>query len=96
MRARMERHRADPVCAGCHQLMDPIGLVLERFDGIGQLAHRGQRRARRRLRQPDPRAARFRARSTAPKTCARPFSASPSGSSARRTEKLMTYALGRA
>src|SRR6187549_3066637 len=36
MRARMERHRADPVCAGCHQLMDPIGLVLERFDGIGQ------------------------------------------------------------
>ncbi len=36
MRARMERHRADPVCAGCHQLMDPIGLVLESFDGIGR------------------------------------------------------------
>ncbi|HWN37703.1 MAG TPA: DUF1592 domain-containing protein, partial [Gammaproteobacteria bacterium] len=36
MRARMERHRADPVCASCHQLMDPIGLVLERFDGIGR------------------------------------------------------------
>ena len=36
MRARMERHRADPACAGCHQLMDPIGLVLERFDGIGR------------------------------------------------------------
>jgi hypothetical protein len=36
MRARMERHRADPVCAGCHQLMDPIGLVLERYDGIGR------------------------------------------------------------
>jgi hypothetical protein len=36
MRARMERHRADAVCAGCHQLMDPIGLVLERYDGIGR------------------------------------------------------------
>jgi hypothetical protein len=36
MRARMERHRADPVCAGCHQLMDPIGLVLEHYDGIGR------------------------------------------------------------
>jgi hypothetical protein len=36
MRARMERHRADPVCASCHQLMDPIGLVLESFDGIGR------------------------------------------------------------
>jgi hypothetical protein len=32
----MERHRADPVCASCHQLMDPIGLVLESFDGIGR------------------------------------------------------------
>jgi hypothetical protein len=36
MRARMERHRADPACAGCHQLMDPIGLVLENYDGIGR------------------------------------------------------------
>jgi hypothetical protein len=36
MRARMERHRSDPVCASCHQLMDPIGLVLESFDGIGR------------------------------------------------------------
>ena len=36
MRARMERHRADPVCASCHQLMDPIGLVLESYDGIGR------------------------------------------------------------
>jgi hypothetical protein len=36
MRQRMERHRADPACAGCHQLMDPIGLVLESYDGIGR------------------------------------------------------------
>src|SRR5690606_38005560 len=36
MRARMERHRSDPVCSSCHQLMDPIGLVLESYDGIGR------------------------------------------------------------
>jgi hypothetical protein len=36
MRARMERHRTDAVCASCHQLMDPIGLVLESYDGIGR------------------------------------------------------------
>ncbi|TNE85895.1 MAG: DUF1592 domain-containing protein [Deltaproteobacteria bacterium] len=32
---QLERHRADPVCASCHQSMDPIGLGLENFDGIG-------------------------------------------------------------
>jgi len=28
-------HRADPVCASCHDQIDPIGLALEPFDGIG-------------------------------------------------------------
>ena len=32
----MEEHRANPACAGCHKLMDPIGLALENFDGIGR------------------------------------------------------------
>jgi hypothetical protein len=36
MRLRMERHRTDSACSGCHALMDPIGLVLENFDGIGR------------------------------------------------------------
>jgi hypothetical protein len=36
MRDRMEQHRANPACAGCHKLMDPIGLALENFDGIGR------------------------------------------------------------
>jgi hypothetical protein len=36
MRERMEEHRANPVCANCHKLMDPIGLSLENFDGIGR------------------------------------------------------------
>jgi hypothetical protein len=35
MRERMEEHRASPVCANCHKLMDPIGLSLENFDAIG-------------------------------------------------------------
>ena len=36
MRERMEEHRKSPACAGCHRLMDPIGLSLENFDGIGR------------------------------------------------------------
>ncbi len=35
MRALMERHRADPACAGCHAVMDPIGFGLENYDGVG-------------------------------------------------------------
>jgi hypothetical protein len=34
-RERFDKHRADPVCAGCHQFMDPIGLALENFDPVG-------------------------------------------------------------
>jgi hypothetical protein len=36
MRERLERHQADPGCAACHNLMDPIGFALENFDFIGQ------------------------------------------------------------
>src|SRR5437764_13985475 len=32
----MEEHRSNPVCAACHNIMDPIGLALENFDGTGQ------------------------------------------------------------
>lgn len=35
MRERLMIHQTDPACAGCHTLMDPIGLGLENFDGIG-------------------------------------------------------------
>ena len=37
MRERMERHRASPACAGCHQQMDPLGLALESFDAVGHV-----------------------------------------------------------
>ena len=35
LRQRMEQHRVDPACAGCHALMDPVGFGFENFDGIG-------------------------------------------------------------
>ena len=36
LRDRLELHRADPTCASCHQIMDPIGLALENFDLVGR------------------------------------------------------------
>ena len=36
MRARLEQHRANAVCASCHKLMDPIGFALESFDAVGK------------------------------------------------------------
>lgn len=35
LRERLEAHRADPTCASCHALMDPIGFGMESYDGIG-------------------------------------------------------------
>ncbi|HEY6343213.1 MAG TPA: DUF1592 domain-containing protein [Bryobacteraceae bacterium] len=36
VRQRMEEHRVNQPCAGCHKMMDPIGFALENFDGVGQ------------------------------------------------------------
>jgi len=35
VRERMEQHRANPSCASCHKMIDPIGLALENFDVTG-------------------------------------------------------------
>jgi hypothetical protein len=35
MRQQMELHRQDPVCFGCHRIMDPIGFAMENFDAVG-------------------------------------------------------------
>jgi hypothetical protein len=35
LREQMEAHRANPACASCHRLMDPIGFALENFDAVG-------------------------------------------------------------
>src|SRR5262249_7656736 len=36
MRERMSAHRANPVCASCHSMIDPAGFALENFDAIGR------------------------------------------------------------
>jgi hypothetical protein len=36
MRAALEEHRKNPVCASCHKLMDPIGFALQNFDAVGR------------------------------------------------------------
>ncbi len=36
LRERMEIHRKNPVCASCHQRMDPLGFSLENFDAVGK------------------------------------------------------------
>ncbi len=35
MRQRMEQHRVNVACAGCHRVMDPLGFSMENFDAIG-------------------------------------------------------------
>lgn len=42
LRQRTEMHRKDPVCANCHQLLDPIGFGLENFDAIGRWRERDE------------------------------------------------------
>jgi hypothetical protein len=36
MRERMEKHRANAVCASCHARMDPLGFAMDNFDAIGR------------------------------------------------------------
>jgi hypothetical protein len=36
IRDRLEQHKADPVCASCHDVMDPLGFGLDNFDAIGR------------------------------------------------------------
>jgi hypothetical protein len=35
MRERLDVHRANPACADCHALIDPLGFALENFDAVG-------------------------------------------------------------
>ena len=42
MREAMEQHRANPVCASCHRVMDPPGFALEQFDAVGRFRTRSE------------------------------------------------------
>jgi hypothetical protein len=36
VRERLEAHRNNPACSGCHSVMDPLGFALENFDPVGR------------------------------------------------------------
>jgi hypothetical protein len=36
LRERLAAHRGNPVCATCHDVLDPLGLALENFDAVGR------------------------------------------------------------
>ncbi len=40
IRDRLMEHRANPACASCHDIMDPIGFTLENYDAIGRFRER--------------------------------------------------------
>jgi hypothetical protein len=90
LRERLADHRANPVCATCHDVMDPIGLGLENFDAIGKWRTKepgGEIDAHGQLVDGTPieGVVQLRAALTAnPEQFARVF-----------TERLLTYALGR-
>ena len=91
MREAMERHRANPVCASCHRLMDPPGFALEQFDAVGR--HRTRNEA----------GAPIDASGTLPDGTVFEGAAGLRAALLKRpelfvttlTEKLLTYALGR-
>jgi hypothetical protein len=35
MREQLEQHHANPVCASCHKIMEPIGFAMEPYDAVG-------------------------------------------------------------
>jgi hypothetical protein len=40
VREMIAKHRANPACASCHAVMDPLGLALENFDATGMWRER--------------------------------------------------------
>ncbi|MYN65825.1 MAG: DUF1592 domain-containing protein [Acidobacteria bacterium] len=91
MREAMEQHRANPVCASCHRLMDPLGLALENFDAIGRWRDRGETRGAIDATGALPDGTPF----DGPAGLKDALLRHPERFVTTVTEKLMTYALGR-
>jgi hypothetical protein len=90
LRERMEQHRADPVCAGCHKVMDPVGFALENFDAIGRWRTTDDGASI------DPSGTLFNgAKVDGPAALRQMLVSRPETFVGVMTEKLMTYALGR-
>jgi len=90
VRERMELHRANEPCAGCHKVMDPVGFALENFDGVGHW------RATDDGAKIDPSGTLFEGtRVNGPVELRKMLVARPETFAGVMTEKLLTYALGR-
>jgi len=90
LRERMEAHRQNAVCAGCHKVMDPFGFALENFDAIGRwrAADDGSKI--------DPSGTLFTGTKVDGPVALRQMLASrPETFVGVMTEKMLTYALGR-
>jgi len=90
LRERMEIHRSNAVCAGCHKVMDPIGFSLENFDAVGQWRTNDDGAGI------DPSGTLFEGtRVDGPVALRKMLVARPETFVGVLTEKIMTYALGR-
>jgi Protein of unknown function (DUF1592)/Protein of unknown function (DUF1588)/Protein of unknown function (DUF1587)/Protein of unknown function (DUF1585)/Protein of unknown function (DUF1595)/Cytochrome C oxidase, cbb3-type, subunit III len=90
LRERMEAHRRDPVCAGCHKVMDPIGFALENFDAVGRWRTNDEGAPI------DPSGTLFNgAKVDGPAALRQMLTSRPETFVGVMTEKLLTYALGR-
>ena len=91
MREAMERHRANPTCAACHRLMDPLGLALENFDAVGRWRETDATGEPLDVSGELPDGTPF----TGVEELKRALLANPEPFLRTLTEKLLTYALGR-
>jgi hypothetical protein len=91
MREAMAQHRANPVCASCHQLMDPPGLALEPFDAIGRWRTPNQTQGDMDVSGVLPDGTTF----EGPAGLKQALLAHPDRFVTTVTEKLLTYAIGR-
>jgi hypothetical protein len=90
LRERMEMHRSNSVCAGCHKVMDPVGFALENFDATGRwrVSDSGS--------SIDPSGVMFDgAKIDSPAGLRKALTKRPEIFVGVMTEKMLTYALGR-
>jgi hypothetical protein len=90
LRERLEEHRANPTCATCHAVMDPLGLALENFDAVGAYRTRepgGEVDASGQLADGTP--------VEGPETLRQALTDRGEQFVGALTEKMLTYALGR-
>jgi len=91
LRQRTELHRTNPVCASCHQVLDPIGFGLENFDAIGRWRNLENNGAPINAAGELPGAKRF----SSPKDLKAIIAARTGDLTRNLMEKLLAYALGR-